>query len=409
MLILLNILNKAKWLISGNFAFAFSQWIILILFSHMAGQEYLGQYSLALAIVSPIFAISNLQLRPLYILDRNGKKNYEYSDFYYLRIFLGILGLIFCLILGLFTENILFPIIFIVSCLKLFEVYSDIVYAYYNAHNQTKLIGKSLLIKGILSVLAVLVGLYFFNFYISLLLYLLIYAIIWQFVDYYYILETQEIKKARKKINLTIVKLALPMGLSLGILTLQTNLPRLFVGYYVGIEIAGVFTVLSYFTVVGSILINSICQYFSPKLVVSWNRNYGEFQKTVTVMIGISILLGVVAIFISYFFGRFTLGLIYGKSYQIYVHELNLVMISGMVIYICTSLGYILTSIGFLKNQFFLFLFTLLCNIMLLYYLVPSYGMIGGVYSIIGTYTLQILVVAIIFIFYVNKKWGCPR
>ncbi|EPG1669831.1 capsular polysaccharide biosynthesis protein capF, partial [Acinetobacter baumannii] len=90
---MLSLLNKAKWLIGGNFVFAFSQWVILIFLARMTTQENLGQYSLALAIVTPVFAIFNLQLRPLYILDLNGEQKYRYSNFYYLRLITSIVAL----------------------------------------------------------------------------------------------------------------------------------------------------------------------------------------------------------------------------------------------------------------------------------------------------------------------------
>ena len=134
-----NLLGKAKWLIGGNFVFAFSQWVILILFARLTSQDNLGQYSLALAIAAPLFAISNLQLRPLYILDVNSQKKYAYSQFYYLRIIASFLALICCLIWGL-ASHLSFWVLLLVSLLKFFESYSDIIYAYYNAHDKTKLI-----------------------------------------------------------------------------------------------------------------------------------------------------------------------------------------------------------------------------------------------------------------------------
>ena len=167
---ILLLLKKAKWLVGGNFVFAFSQWVILIFFARMTNQENLGQYALALAIVTPIFAVGNLQLRPLYILDVNSEQKYTYTHFYYLRLICSFIALVCCLVLGLFF-NVSILVFLLVGLLKFFESYSDIIYAYYNAHDQTQLISKSLFLKGTLSVLAVAVGLYLFDFYTALILF----------------------------------------------------------------------------------------------------------------------------------------------------------------------------------------------------------------------------------------------
>ena len=173
---ILLLLKKAKWLVGGNFIFAFSQWVILIFFARMTNQENLGQYALALAIVTPIFAVGNLQLRPLYILDVNSEQKYTYTHFYYLRLICSFIALACCLVLGLFF-NVSILVLLLVGLLKFFESYSDIIYAYYNAHDQTQLISKSLFLKGTLSVLAVAVALYLFDFYTALILFLIVYPI----------------------------------------------------------------------------------------------------------------------------------------------------------------------------------------------------------------------------------------
>ncbi|KCZ11438.1 hypothetical protein K036_4407, partial [Acinetobacter baumannii 42057_5] len=91
-----------------------------------------------------------------------------------MRLITSIVALFVCLFVCLFS-NVSFFVVVLVAFLKFFEAYSDIIYAYYNAHDQTKLISKSLFIKGVFSVGGMLIGLYFFNFYIALILFLLIY------------------------------------------------------------------------------------------------------------------------------------------------------------------------------------------------------------------------------------------
>lgn len=393
---ILLLLKKAKWLVGGNFVFAFSQWVILIFFARMTNQENLGQYALALAIVTPIFAVGNLQLRPLYILDVNSEQKYTYTHFYYLRLICSFIALACCLVLGLFF-NVSILVLLLVGLLKFFESYSDIIYAYYNAHDQTQLISKSLFLKGTLSVLAVAVGLYLFDFYTALILFLIVYLVVWLFIDNLYIQKTQEIKKM--SLDLGIMKSAIPMGISLGIVTLQSNIPRLFLDQYASIEAVGIFTVLSYFIIVGSIFINSICQYLSPRLTHAWNHNRAYFKKLLSMALLVAGGLGLIAIFLSYFMGEFVLNLVYGAEYVAYTDAFVLTMVAGFILYLATVLGYTLTAIGFIKQQVYLFSIVLIFSVLVSYLCIPEYGIIGGIYTLMVSYLVQCVLSLLVVLF----------
>ena len=393
---ILLLLKKAKWLVGGNFIFAFSQWVILIFFARMTNQENLGQYALALAIVTPIFAVGNLQLRPLYILDVNSEQKYTYTHFYYLRLICSFIALACCLVLGLFF-NVSILVLLLVGLLKFFESYSDIIYAYYNAHDQTQLISKSLFLKGTLSVLAVAVGLYLFDFYTALILFLIVYLVVWLFIDNLYIQKTQEIKKM--SLDLGIMKSAIPMGISLGIVTLQSNIPRLFLDQYASIEAVGIFTVLSYFIIVGSIFINSICQYLSPRLTHAWNHNRAYFKKLLSMALLVAGGLGLIAIFLSYFMGEFVLKLVYGAEYIAYADAFVLTMVAGFILYLATVLGYTLTAIGFIKQQVYLFSIVLIFSVLVSYLCIPEYGIIGGIYTLMVSYLVQCVLSLLVVLF----------
>ena len=393
---ILLLLKKAKWLVGGNFVFAFSQWVILIFFARMTNQENLGQYALALAIVTPIFAVGNLQLRPLYILDVNSEQKYTYTHFYYLRLICSFIALACCLVLGLFF-NVSILVLLLVGLLKFFESYSDIIYAYYNAHDQTQLISKSLFLKGALSVLAVALGLYLFDFYTALILFLFVYLVVWLVIDNLYIQKTQEIKKM--SLDLEIMKSAIPMGISLGIVTLQSNIPRLFLDQYASIEAVGIFTVLSYFIIVGSIFINSICQYLSPRLTHAWNHNRAYFKKLLSMALLIAGGLGLIAIFLSYFMGEFVLNLVYGAEYIAYTDAFVLTMVAGFILYLATVLGYTLTAIGFIKQQVYLFSIVLIFSVLVSYLCIPEYGIIGGIYTLMVSYLVQCVLSLLVVLF----------
>src|SRR5437773_7116585 len=58
--------NAAK-LFSGNILYIATQWGLLVVLTKFFAPEEFGKYALALAIVTPIFSISALQLRSVFV------------------------------------------------------------------------------------------------------------------------------------------------------------------------------------------------------------------------------------------------------------------------------------------------------------------------------------------------------
>lgn len=397
----LNILNRAKWLLGGNLIFSLSQWLIMIMVARLASKENLGQYALALAIVLPIYALTNLQLRPLFILDDNGNKKYNYSNFYYLRLLSSFIGFLICIIFGFYYNEILL-ILLIVAGIKFLESLSDIIYAFYNSKDKTYLISKSLLLKGMGGVLVCFLGLIYFNFNWTIFFILLNYLFIWYFLDNKFILKTEEI--SQKKLNLKILSQAIPMGITLGLVTLQSSIPRIFLNHYENTELVGVLSVLSYFVIVGSIFINSICQYLSPKIVKYWMSDIQEFKKSYIIMQIISIFFGFLVLFVCYFFGNMILNLVYGEKFIEYEQELNLVMFSGVFLYLSTVNGFTLTAIGYVGKQVYIFTFIVLITLLSSYILIPKFGIDGAIYSMVIAYFSQFLVTSIVIFYRLKCK-----
>ncbi|MFV5508746.1 polysaccharide biosynthesis C-terminal domain-containing protein [Acinetobacter sp. 197] len=398
---ILNILNRAKWLLGGNLIFSLSQWLIMIMIARLASKENLGQYALALAIVLPIYALTNLQLRPLFILDDNGKRKYNYSNFYYLRLLSSFIGILICIIFGFYYNEILL-ILLIVAGIKFLESLSDIIYAFYNSKDKTYLISKSLLLKGMGGVLACFLGLTYFNFNWAIFFILLNYFLIWYFLDNKFILKTKEI--SQKKLNFKILNQAIPMGVTLGLVTLQSSIPRIFLNNYESTELVGILSVLSYFVVIGSIFINSICQYLSPKIVKFWINDIKGFIKNYIFMQVISLLFGFFVLFFCYFFGNIILNLVYGEKFIEYGKELNLIMFSGIFLYLSTVNGFTLTSIGYIGKQVYIFSFIVLTTLLSSYILIPRLGIDGAIYSMVIAYFTQFIVTSLVIIYKLRCK-----
>lgn len=393
-----NLINKAKWLLSGNILFSFSQWLTLILFAKLTSSQALGQYAFALSIAAPIFMLTNLQLRPLLISDYHGGKKYNFEEFFSLRFYSNFCALLIVFIWGVVSNLDALIIIMAVASIKFLEGISDILYAYYNAENKTKLITKSLTVKSITSLTFVfLVLLMSKSVEIGVFSIFLAYLFVLFWVDLkilkpslaWFKFDFEKIKK--------LAVYALPLGIAVMLVSLQTNMPRYFIEKYHSVEDVGIFTVFYYFIVIGGIFINSVCQYLSPYYSSYWHQgDVKEFWKYVKYSWIISIIFSLLAFVFVYFFGKYTILLIYGESFIKYLYVLKVLMLSSIFVYLSVVNGYVLTSLNVLKIQVPMFLILILISIIFSYCLIPSYGLRGAAWvcciSAFAQFSISLLV-----------------
>ncbi|MBU5618055.1 hypothetical protein KPY62_13335, partial [Psychrobacter sp. TAE2020] len=115
---MLKLISRAKWLLGGNVIFALSQWLILTIIAKYFSGQALGEYSYALSIAAPVFMLTNLQLRPILIADYNSDKYYRYENFFSLRFYTNVLGLLIVLTWGGITNFNSIWIIGLVAAIK---------------------------------------------------------------------------------------------------------------------------------------------------------------------------------------------------------------------------------------------------------------------------------------------------
>lgn len=389
-----SLLNKAKWLLSGNILFAFSQWLILIMFSHFSNPIQLGYYSYALAVTAPIFMLSNLQLRPLVVADFNLDKKFSFSEYFSLRL----LTIFFAIIVSLFfidgENSLALTILLIVVLIKASESVSDIIYAYYNASKKTKFISRSLTFKSVLVIILSFYTLYFTNN--------ITYSLTATLIGYLFVLiflDVRENISSLKEINFfnknlkKIVQSGLPLGVAVMLISLQTNIPRYFLEHYSNIELVGVYTILYYFIIIGGIVINSVCQYLSPYFSEFYrDLKISNLKKAMKNAYFIAFFLGFLGLVISLFLDTFIIKIIYGSDYLEYAYLLSYIMVAGIFTYLSVVNGYLLTSLKLLKIQMPIFLILVFLTVLYSCFLIPNYGLIGAVYTTILSAFSQFLI-----------------
>ncbi|AZV45335.1 polysaccharide biosynthesis protein [Peribacillus asahii] len=390
--------SKFSWLFFGNVIYALSQYVLLITIAKLGQIEMVGQYGLALALTAPLLMFSNMNLRSIWISERKMK----FDDFVGSRIIINssLLGFFLILVFFLDYNEKTKTIILLVFCLKIIESFSDIYYAQLQKQQMLESIGKSLILKSIISVaLFSLSMIVWGNLILALLIQIFGFIVLFYIYEYRIVNINLNFKLFLKKKNfkLIIVK-GFPLGVAGLLISLNVNIPRFFIEKFLDISLLGYFIAISYLLQSLNTFIASLSQFFLPLLSRKYDEDLSIFKdicwKIIIFMVGFSIIM----ISIFWFLGEEILLVVYDKSYMDYKNILILLSIAFSFNFLSTMLETILNSMRKYviqsKNVFISFV----CVTIFSLFLLPSLGLEGAAYAIIISAVLRMSVNFVVFV-----------
>ena len=377
-----------SWTLAGNLTYAGCQWGMLVEIAKLGRPEMVGHFALALAIGAPIIMLTNLQLRSVQATDFAGQ--YRFASYFRLRLFLTTLALAAIAVTafaGKYDRETT-EVILLVGLAKAFEAMSDIYYGRLQQLEQMDRISISLGIKGVLVAgragnrpaahreparrfrrtrprlagrpaplrLGAAPR-----------------------------LATLRSRRRLPGILWRLIRFSAPLGISMMLISLNTNIPRYFVQHYLGAHDLGIFAALSYLVVAGSTVTNALGQAATPRLAAAFATDRAQFYVLLRKMLLVGIALGAAGILGSLLFGRVALRLIYRPEYALHNDVFVLLMLAAAISYVFSFLGYagtatrvfdrllvpysIVTAVAFLSG-----------------FLVKPFGLNGAALSLFVTY-----------------------
>lgn len=136
--------------------YGFSQWMLFVKITALAGFEAAGNYSLAQAVSGPVFGFFLLSMRSLWVA--NLIPGINYKSLYFIRNLMMIMALIISTILMQIFEEYNLIIIAVVFAIKYSEGVSDIVYAKFERAGEGYFAAYLLTIKSLGLILVLLLG-----------------------------------------------------------------------------------------------------------------------------------------------------------------------------------------------------------------------------------------------------------
>ena len=407
--------SNISWSLVGNVSFSASQWLVVSLIAKSMGVESLGLYALGLAIISPVFMFTNLNIRSVQSTDVMNR--YSFHEYLWFRVITSAAALLICcsIIVALQYDFHLVEIILLLVGLKMVESVADVYFGFFQKQERLDLVGKSLMTRSFIAVLFVVAILYTTEALVALIFSLIAaYVAVFLFYD-----MTRKIKSSpiiygplsadygKKFFDLFIT--ALPLGVTVSVNVLYQSIPRFMVDHYHGAAALGVFAGVSYFLVVGGTVANAMAQSATPRLAKYFFSNAHAFNVLVIKLIFLASLLGFFSIAFAAIFADQFLSLVYTPEFVGHRSLFVWVMILATLTYISGVVGSALTAMQCFKIQACISCFCLLVLFSFSYILIEPYGALGGAYAMVVAYAIKILCELISLFVFFKRQHGALK
>jgi O-antigen/teichoic acid export membrane protein len=369
--------SSFAWTFAGNAGYAVGQWALLSLFAKAGGSEMLGEYALALAVTAPVAMLSHLNLRAVIATDVAGV--HPFGDYLAVRLGATAFGLVAIALLAVTAGSSATGtlIILAVGVAQSAENVSDAFYGLWQRRERMDRIARSMLARASLSVVAVAATLWTTR---SLLAASVALAIGRMLTLLLYDARTREPAARTNTANQwSILRTALPLGIVLMLVTLNTNLPRYAIERHLGTPGLGAFAAVASFLTGGNTVVNALGQSATPRLARYFAAREGrQFRALVWRLAGLALALGAAGIAGAAVLGAPLLRLVYREEFVQYAGLLVAVMAAAIPIYVAGTLGYAVTSVRAFDAQLPLFCAVCASCAAAAWILVPRWGLMGA-------------------------------
>lgn len=401
---------NVSWSFAGSLLHAGCRWLSLVVLARAGGAETVGTLALAIAIATPLFMLSNLQLREIQTTDAGGRFSFE--TVWGIRLLTTALAL--CVVCGilLFGEEgaSLGPVLFFVSLSLGFESLSDAIYGRLQRRERLDRVARSMGVRGVLTLAFLGVG-----FWATGSLAWAAGAMAAASLLPLLLLDLPALRGAgaaegrapllprarlRRDELAPLLRSALPLGGTMMLVSLSSNLPRYFIDGALGRAETGVFAALFQLVSVGNLVVSAAAQAASPRLANLAHggdlRGFRDLSRKLYLLVG---ALGFGGILLSHALGEPILGLVFGEEFAASADVLVLLAVGGSLGFACAVPGYGLTAVGAHGVQFPLFLVIVGVGAGLHAWLIPAFGLHGAAYALMLGFALQ----------FVASRWVLER
>jgi O-antigen/teichoic acid export membrane protein len=372
------------WTVTGNIANGFGQWAILAVLAKLGSAEMLGQYALAMAIALPVAMLAHLNLRAVLATDVNS--SHPFADYATVRwranvVAFGVLALI-----SIFTEV---PVlVLLIGAGILAENSSDLRYAVMQRRDRLDVVAQSMILRAVLAIVFVAGAVWLFR---SSLAAAAAYCATRTVVLFAWDLPRGQTEYGIVSDPSAVLRAALPLGFTLMLTSLTTNVPRYAIEKFEGTRELGVWAAVASFVTVGSTVVNAAGQTALTRVARRFaDGDSAAVRRIAWRMAGIAVALAAAGTLVAAVAGRQLLALLYRPEFGDYAGVLLWMLMAAALGWSASMLGFVSTAMREFRQQSVLLGVSALVSGAVSFAAVPAFGLWGAVGAVAAAGAVQL-------------------
>lgn len=381
----LSLRSNFAWILTGNVIYAVCQWGMIVALAKLGNSFMIGQFSLGLAIATPVMMFTNLHLRAVQATD--ARRMYSFSEYLRLRTTLTLVGLAVIAGIACFGnyERQTAMVILAVALAKGIETLSDIHYGLFQLNDRLDQSGRSMILRGVLSVVALSTALYVTR---SVLWGCVCLALVWLAALLFFdarrgrrfVSDARRLDQpAKLRRPWRLMRTALPLGIATTMAALNLNMPRYFIHARLGEHQLGIYSAMAYTTVAMILVSDSMGHCAIPRL----SRFYSagrlvEYRSLLLKLLAAGGALGLAGLAVASFAGVRLLTLVYGSEYAAHAKIFPVLILATAIYCVACMFTSAITAARCFRIQVPLYALVVGSNALACARWVPTAGLTGA-------------------------------
>lgn len=401
-----NLKKEYFWNTVGSGAASFISLLFMIVVTRVNGTDIAGAFTLSFSNACMLYAISLYSGRTYQVTEN--EKDINDNDFLYHRLICSIITIVMTLVISLIYQysGLKLILLLLLSGSKIIEAISDVYHGFLQKNNRLDIVGKSLLLRTILSIILFIAIDYFIkNVVLATSSIILCNFIVLVFID----IKKANIYKEKIKMNKKSIKKIFILGFFTFSITLISNflynIPKYGIDKYLNDDLQAIYGII----VMPATIIMLVNQFVIQPLITILKDSYNKKDKKnfllyIKKIIIITIFVGILALIVGYFVGVPVLEIMYGVNLDNYLLSF-LIIICGACLYTISSIfSNSLIVIRKTKIQFYIYIFVSIISYVFSIYLIKQNGFTGAIYSYLIMMILLLILYIISFSVIINKN-----
>ncbi|MGE5243070.1 MAG: lipopolysaccharide biosynthesis protein [Betaproteobacteria bacterium] len=387
--------RNTAWAFVGNSVYAGCQWAVFVLLVKRLTADEAGAFAYATAITGPIFVLANVRLRNLLATGIESPRGF--TDYLNARLLTTVAAVSASLGIGAYVSSRVgsFEVLAIMTLGRACDAISDACHGLFQREldMRSAAIGRSA--NGLLSVGLVALVLALRS---SLVMATAAYATgsalalaAWDLprtARLCAVGESESLRRASARRSLAsawrLIVMALPLGLSSAIGSVQANVPRYVIASCLGTAMLAKFAAISYITLAGHLVVNATSQAALPLLAIDVRKSDARYRTRLGGLVAGTIVLGALAVAATIAFGREALIVVYGREYAEYTGVLLWLVVATVVTFASVFLGTGTTARHRFGAQVVITATSLVVVASCTGPLVSRYGLVGAAWALVA-------------------------